>query len=69
MSEAPQNVLEKIFGIGGNKQPQATEPQPPANPETPETEPKKKNIFEKLFGGGDSKQAQPASPQPAPPSQ
>ena len=28
MSEAPQNILEKIFGIGGNKQPQpATPPQ------------------------------------------
>jgi penicillin-binding protein 1B len=62
MSEAPQNVLEKIFGIGGNKQPLATEPQPPATPETPETEPKKKNILEKIFGGDNNKPAQPATP-------
>jgi penicillin-binding protein 1B len=69
MSEAPQNVLEKIFGIGGNKQPESTEPQPPATPEAPETEPKKKNILEKIFGGGDNKQTQPTPPQPASPSQ
>jgi len=62
MSEAPQNLMEKIFGIGGNKQPPTTEQ--PAPSATDSTEPKKKNILEKIFGGGgdNSKQAQPATP-------
>jgi penicillin-binding protein 1B len=70
MSEAPQNVLEKILGIGGNQQPQVNDAQPAVTPNTPATEPKKKSLLEKLFGGGgDNKQAPPASPQPATPSQ
>jgi len=63
MSEAPQNMLEKIFGIGGNKQPQTSEQPAPTTPDT--TEPKKKSILEKIFGGGDDKATQPATPPPS----
>jgi hypothetical protein len=60
MSEAPQNLMQKIFGIGDNKQSQPETPQSPTAPET--AEPKKKNLLEKIFGGGDNKPAQPATP-------
>ena len=80
MGESPQNLLQKIFGIGGNK------PAPPATPSTtapivrvapntppdgnapdttqPAAAPKKKNFFQKIFGGGKDKQPQPNQPPP-----
>jgi penicillin-binding protein 1B len=57
--EASQSLIQKIFGIDGNKQPQTTEPQSPTAPDT--AEPKKKTLIQKIFGGGD-KPAQPAPP-------
>jgi len=72
MSESPQSVLQKIFGIGGNNSspPAPDLPSPdeaPAIPADP-SKPNKQGFFHKLFGGGDkSKQPAPQQPSPAPP--
>ena len=70
MSESPQSVFQKVFGIGNNKSPQSPEDQlspddTPAVPADPNT-PKKQNFFRKLFGGGDKNKQQP-QPQQQPP--
>jgi penicillin-binding protein 1B len=80
MGESPQNLLQKIFGLGGNKsEPPAVPPSgapivrvapntPPSGnaPETnpPATPQKKKNIFQKIFGGGKDKDKQPEQSPP-----
>jgi penicillin-binding protein 1B len=77
MGENPQNFLQKIFGLGGNKA------GPPAMPSTgapivrqapntppdgnaPDTQqpaqPKKRNFLQKIFGGGKDKQPKPDQP-------
>jgi len=72
MSESPQSVLQKIFGIGGGNSSQSAPDLPspdeaPAVPADP-SKPKKQGFFRKLFGGGDkSKQPSPRQPSPAPP--
>ncbi len=79
MNEGPQNILQKLFGLGGSKhteepggsdtkQPDtdgnsAPEIAPPAQPQ------QKKNIFRRLFGGGDKKAAPPSGTPPDPPPQ
>jgi penicillin-binding protein 1B len=74
MSESPQTLIQKIFGIGGSNPstPDSTQPQPNAPgtppsgnaPDTTQSPQKKKNIFQKIFGGGadKNKQPQPATP-------
>jgi penicillin-binding protein 1B len=80
MGENPQNLLQKIFGLGGNKSeppvvPPTGAPIVRVAPNTPpsgnaaETNPpaapqKKKNIFQKIFGGGKDKDKQPEQSPP-----
>lgn len=69
MSESPQSIIQKMFGIGGNGSQQTPDlPNPdeaPAVPADP-NQPKKPNFFRKLFGGGD-KGKQTHQPPPPPP--
>ena len=78
MNESPQNLIQKIFGLGGNH----NEPNGPLNPASPPQQiappatppngnppdnsepatPKKKGFFHKLFGGGDDKSKEPQPP-------
>jgi len=71
MSESPQSVMQKIFGIGGNNnpQPQPDLPSPDEAPAVPldPAQPKKKGFFHKLFGGDDRNNPQPAPQQPPAP--
>jgi len=80
MGESPQNLLQKIFGIGGNKSaPPETPstaapivrvaPNTPPDGNAPDTTqpaavPKKKNFFQKIFGSDKDKQPQPNQPPP-----
>jgi penicillin-binding protein 1B len=62
MGASQQTLIQRIFS-GGTPNPNAA-PAPPANPQSPDTEPaapKKKNLLEKIFGGG-NKPAQPTPP-------
>ncbi len=66
MSESPQSVFQKMFGIGGSN-PQPDQPNPDDAPNVPAdpNAPKKQNFFRKLFGGG-NKQPAPQQQPPAP---
>ena len=75
MGDTPQNLLQKIFGLGGHSDsPQPATPNPDGNaaPDVPpaqQTAPKK-NIFKRLFGTGDKKTKTPSDPNdPADPPQ
>jgi penicillin-binding protein 1B len=80
MSETPQNLVQKLFGLGGSSNSESTpaaEINTPPNGNAPEptqpgqpAQPKKKNFFQKIFGGGGDKnkqQQQPQQPAPSPP--
>jgi len=85
MGDNPQNFLQKIFGLGGNKTGPPTMPltgapivrQAPNTPpdgNAPDTQqpaqPKKRNFLQKIFGVGKDKDAKDKSqPQPEPPPQ
>jgi penicillin-binding protein 1B len=78
MSESPQNLIQKILGLGGRSAPDTTMPATPApivrvNPNAPpngnapdsnqpSATPKKKNFLQKIFGGGKDKDKQPQQP-------
>jgi penicillin-binding protein 1B len=82
MGENPQNFLQKIFGLGGNKAgPPAIQstaapivrqaPNTPPDGNAPDTTqqpatPKKKNFFQKIFGGGKDKDDKNKDKQPQP---
>ena len=72
MNESPQNLIQKIFGIGGNnntsQQQQAPDlPNPDENPATADpAQQKKPGFFRKLFGGGDKNKQQQPPPQQQP---
>jgi penicillin-binding protein 1B len=82
MGENPQNFLQKIFGLGGNKAgPPAIPstaapivrqaPNTPPDGNAPDTtqqpaQPKKKNFFQKIFGGGKDKDKDDKNKQPQP---
>ncbi|MBB5055577.1 penicillin-binding protein 1B [Granulicella aggregans] len=75
MGESQQNFFQKLFGIGGDKQPEPQPTQPGPNtdgnaaPDVPGQQPQqKKNIFKRIFGGGDKPKTPPPNPDPnAPP--
>lgn len=77
MSDTPQSLVEKLFGIGGSSnttQPDGTSASPAPKTDIDgniipdQTPPKKKGFFRKLFGGGDDKNKQ-QQPPPQPPPQ
>ena len=68
MSESPQSVMQKIFGIGGNNNPQSQPdlPSPDEAPAADPDQPKKPGFFRKLFGGSNKQQPPPQQQPPAP---
>ncbi len=73
MGDTPQNLLQKMLGLGGHSDsPQPVSPNPDGNaaPDVapPQTSAPKKNIFKRLFGGGsgDKKPQTPSDPNDPP---